>query len=418
MRRGRWDESLAKIVAALRRIGLWGSTALVFHADHGLSLGEFGTLNKAKMLDVDTRVPLWWRLPWRSGRTVLDGVVELVDVFPTLCELASLACAPTVHDTTSAYNDADDDNVARRGLLREPPLDGRSLMPLLRGEAAEDEAAPRYAISHIARCPSVTPRGYNVVAQRYASWPLWCINWPRPANSNGHDLGDRNDTCRAAATDGTRCETLLDLAVAVGVSVRSASHRYVVWAAWDAAAGLPRLEPTAEAHAARGEIELYEYSGDEYRSSRKDLGVERVNLAGQGSLAAAPALVREACWALHAEALKAQRVPSLALCSAARAEGWKEVASCAALGADEAACWRSYERRGRRSLWSRTLRACAVSPASGACEAGHAHVCAMLDNTALLYIFVGTSAAVVLLALVAKALRERLKHLSTVHCTY
>ena len=121
-----------------------------------------------------------------------------------------------------------------------------------------------------------------------------------------------------------------------------------------------------------------------------------------------------ACGCAAALLLAANALVVVSPCSELRSLGTREhFEACAALGADEAACWRSYERRGRQSLWSRTLRACAVSPASGACEAGHAHVCAMLDNTALLYIFVGTSAAVVLLALVAKALRERLKHLST-----
>ena len=61
MRRGylvnerRWDDAFARVLRELQLMGVWEQTVVVFHGDHGLSLGEYGVWGKGKLLDIDTQ---------------------------------------------------------------------------------------------------------------------------------------------------------------------------------------------------------------------------------------------------------------------------------------------------------------------------------------------------------------------------
>ena len=43
-------DNIARLSTALKTLHRWNSTIFIFHADHGVSLGEYGTIEKGKLL--------------------------------------------------------------------------------------------------------------------------------------------------------------------------------------------------------------------------------------------------------------------------------------------------------------------------------------------------------------------------------
>ncbi|MFN0077291.1 MAG: sulfatase-like hydrolase/transferase [Prosthecobacter sp.] len=87
------DAQLGRILATLPSPD---DTIIVFTADQGLALGSHGLLGKQNQYEHSIRSPLIIcgpGLPQNERRTAL---VTLHDLFPTLCELSSIAIPPTV----------------------------------------------------------------------------------------------------------------------------------------------------------------------------------------------------------------------------------------------------------------------------------------------------------------------------------
>ena len=93
---------------------------VLFTSDHGDMLGERGLWYKMSFFEGSARVPLLAWAPGRFGAGRVAEVVSLLDVLPTVCELAH---AP--------LDDAD-------------PLDGTSLVPALRGGPGSGLALGEY----------------------------------------------------------------------------------------------------------------------------------------------------------------------------------------------------------------------------------------------------------------------------------
>lgn len=104
------DEQIGRVVETLRARGLLENSVIVVTSDHGEMLGDHGLPYKWLMYDQVTRVPLIVRDFRHAGvaRRVTD-LVSLIDLGPTLCELA--------------------------GVVRPSRLEGRSLAGYLSGEA-------------------------------------------------------------------------------------------------------------------------------------------------------------------------------------------------------------------------------------------------------------------------------------------
>ena len=88
------DFNLGRVLDALDATGLADRTVVLFHSDHGWSLGEAAQWEKFTNREEGTRVPLIVRVPWlakTSGGARSGALAELVDVAPTLWELAGLA---------------------------------------------------------------------------------------------------------------------------------------------------------------------------------------------------------------------------------------------------------------------------------------------------------------------------------------
>ncbi|MBC8352888.1 MAG: sulfatase [Planctomycetes bacterium] len=93
------DEQVGRMLDELERLGLRDSTTVVFLSDHGYHLGEHTFWQKNNLHEEVTRVPLIMSVPgYEAGRT--DSIVELVDLFPTLSELAGLAVPGELHGTS------------------------------------------------------------------------------------------------------------------------------------------------------------------------------------------------------------------------------------------------------------------------------------------------------------------------------
>ena len=85
------DAQVGRVLAELDRLKLRENTIIVLWGDHGWKLGEHRSWCKQTNYEVDTHVPLLIHMPGDDRRNPqCESVVEFVDVYPTLCELAGL----------------------------------------------------------------------------------------------------------------------------------------------------------------------------------------------------------------------------------------------------------------------------------------------------------------------------------------
>lgn len=87
------DAQVGKVVGALDELGIRDNTIIILWGDHGWHLGDMGIWGKATNYEIATRVPMMiWTpfMPDQNRGKKTDALVELVDMYPTLCELAGL----------------------------------------------------------------------------------------------------------------------------------------------------------------------------------------------------------------------------------------------------------------------------------------------------------------------------------------
>jgi len=85
------DAQLGKVLAELKRLGLWDTTTIVLWGDHGWKLGEHNAWSKHTNFEIDTRAPVLVRTPgMRAPGSSTEALVEFVDLYPTLCEVCGL----------------------------------------------------------------------------------------------------------------------------------------------------------------------------------------------------------------------------------------------------------------------------------------------------------------------------------------
>lgn len=134
------DDQLGKLVEALEVAGIRDRTAIIFLSDHGEALGERGLWFKRSFYDVALRVPIIVSLPGMDQAPESRSNASLVDLLPTLVDLA----APEAGSETITTRHS-----------------GKSLVPMLRGEevpadrdrvfcemAGDGLTAPAVAILH------------------------------------------------------------------------------------------------------------------------------------------------------------------------------------------------------------------------------------------------------------------------------
>jgi iduronate 2-sulfatase len=85
------DAQIGLLVAALEEAGVRDNTIIIVWGDHGWHLGDMGVWGKATNYEIATRVPLMiWTPDMKTPGEKSEALVELVDMYPTLCELAGL----------------------------------------------------------------------------------------------------------------------------------------------------------------------------------------------------------------------------------------------------------------------------------------------------------------------------------------
>ncbi|MFG0334385.1 MAG: sulfatase, partial [Maioricimonas sp. JB049] len=110
------DAQVGRLMQAIDENGLADRTVVVFWSDHGFHLGQHSLWCKTSNFELDARVPLIVRPPQyaRAGSRT-RGLVELVDLYPSLAELCDLdvpedlegtSFVPLLEDPTRAWKKA------------------------------------------------------------------------------------------------------------------------------------------------------------------------------------------------------------------------------------------------------------------------------------------------------------------------
>lgn len=132
------DEALARLIAGLKERGLYDELLIVFSADHGEStVNHDFFFNHALLYGDVLHVPLLIKLPQQEhAGSVVDELVQLVDLYPTLVEYVRPEAARGVH--------------------------GWSLLPLLRGPRSAARVA--FAEGEMMQMFSVEKDGWKLIA--------------------------------------------------------------------------------------------------------------------------------------------------------------------------------------------------------------------------------------------------------------
>jgi len=137
------DAQIGKLMDELEYLNLKENTIVVLWGDHGWKLGEHGMWCKHTTFELDCRVPLIISYPSKlEGYKNVKKFVELVDIYPTLCDLAELELP--VH------------------------LEGNSLVPIIKNSNHKWKEAvftqwPKYSRQD----PEEVITGYSVKINRY-----------------------------------------------------------------------------------------------------------------------------------------------------------------------------------------------------------------------------------------------------------
>ncbi len=89
------DAQIGRVLSELEAQGLADNTIIVLWADHGWKLGEHNMWTKFTNLEDDTHIPFLLRVPGVTDSGMrTKALVELIDIFPSLTELAGIPVPP------------------------------------------------------------------------------------------------------------------------------------------------------------------------------------------------------------------------------------------------------------------------------------------------------------------------------------
>ena len=142
----RLDEAFGRLLDALKSLGLDEKTVVLFTSDHGCHFKTRNWEYKRSCHESSIRVPTAFRGPGFDGGGEIRELVSLVDLPPTLLDAAGLAVPGE--------------------------MQGRSILPLLRGEAADwpEEVYVQISESEVARAIRTHRWKYGVVAPDKEPW--------------------------------------------------------------------------------------------------------------------------------------------------------------------------------------------------------------------------------------------------------
>jgi len=132
------DAQLGKILDEYEKLGLDKNTIIVLWGDHGYHLGDHTLWCKHSNFEQATRIPFMFAGPGVPEKKYIDQPVELLDLFPTIFELA--------------------------GVSSSSQMEGVSLVPLMDNDS-KTKVAKDYAISQFHRKNTI--EGYSIRTERY-----------------------------------------------------------------------------------------------------------------------------------------------------------------------------------------------------------------------------------------------------------
>lgn len=100
------DAQIGIVLDALKESGHWDDTIVILTSDHGYLLGEKFMWGKVMLFEQCDRVPLVIRVPESVGSaattpgSISQGLVELVDLFPTLADLCGIPAPEELQGTS------------------------------------------------------------------------------------------------------------------------------------------------------------------------------------------------------------------------------------------------------------------------------------------------------------------------------
>ncbi len=110
------DYEIGRVLAELKTQNLLEETIVVFTADNGLAIGSHALMGKQNHYEESVRVPLIFAGPDIPQNKKVDKYVYLLDIFPTLCEMADLEIPSSVEGKSFCAMFADDKFVIRDSL--------------------------------------------------------------------------------------------------------------------------------------------------------------------------------------------------------------------------------------------------------------------------------------------------------------
>jgi arylsulfatase A-like enzyme len=144
------DRELGRLLDGLRSDGRLDRTIVVLVSDHGQGLGDHGWLLHGVLYQEQIRAPLILRGPGLPAGLAIPELVRTIDLFPTLVELA--------------------------GLPVPPGLQGRSVMPLVRGEPDESRIGFAEALNTLEPVPAKLPLAQRDLLFAVVDWPWKLIH--------------------------------------------------------------------------------------------------------------------------------------------------------------------------------------------------------------------------------------------------
>ncbi|MFP4029483.1 MAG: sulfatase [Candidatus Brocadiia bacterium] len=91
------DEQVGQLMDVLEERGELEDTYIMFTSDHGEMLGDLEMWMKKQPFEPSIRVPLIAAGPEIPEGRTCDALIELIDINPTICELAGLSSLPHMH---------------------------------------------------------------------------------------------------------------------------------------------------------------------------------------------------------------------------------------------------------------------------------------------------------------------------------
>lgn len=90
------DYHIGRLMDTLEKTGKLDNTIIVFTGDNGLAVGRHGLMGKQNLYDHSVRVPLLISGPGIPQNVKTDSFVYLLDIYPTLCDLAGIQIPESV----------------------------------------------------------------------------------------------------------------------------------------------------------------------------------------------------------------------------------------------------------------------------------------------------------------------------------